>query len=655
MQRAYSLLNVKEITERDDVYVVRGIASTPTTDRMGDVVEPMGAKFELPMPLLWQHDAHKPVGLVTFAKPQKDGIPFEAEIPRVTEPGTLKDRIDEAIQSLRYRLVAAVSIGFKEVEDQVERLKNGGYRFLEWTWLELSLVTIPANAEATITSVKSLCQAQRAASGRVVHLSPGDSGTNSNPKGPSVKTVQEQITALENKRAASVAQRDQIQMKAVEEGRSKDAAEKEQFDNLTAEVDTIDVELKDLRVMERQAVNKAAPIVAAAGASPAAAAAARSGVEVGTIVSVKPNVAKGIGFTRYMKAMVEARGDPHLALMHAQAKSHWVEQTPEVIEYLRMKTAVAAGTTTTSGWASQLVYNQNLVGEFVELLRPQTILGKMSGLTRVPFNIRVSGQDSGSTANWVGQGAGIPVSKLNTTEVTLGESKVAGLVVLTKELIRSSDPSAELLVRNDLMKTIATFCDVQFVDPNVAAVANVSPASITNGLTAITPTGTTAAYLRADVQTLFKSFINNNDDPTSCVWIMDPVMALAISLMQNALGQTEFAGITMNGGTFFGLPVVVSNSANIPGSPDSGHMIILAKASDILFADNDGLEIEASDQASIEMSDGPTNNAATPTANAYTVSMFQTNSVAIKAVRPINWKKRRATAVAYIKEAAYVA
>lgn len=41
---------------------ITGTASTPTTDRMGDVVEPMGAKFKTPMPLLWQHESDKPVG-----------------------------------------------------------------------------------------------------------------------------------------------------------------------------------------------------------------------------------------------------------------------------------------------------------------------------------------------------------------------------------------------------------------------------------------------------------------------------------------------------------------------------------------------------------------------------------------------------------------
>lgn len=166
MDRAYSVLETKSVSEEDGFVVIRGIASTPTTDRMGDIVEPMGAKFKTPMPLLWQHQHDQPVGQVTFAQPSAKGIPFEAKLPIVTESGRLKDRVDEAIHSLKYKLIAAVSIGFSAIEGKVERLTSGGLRFKEWDWLELSLVTIPANSQAVITAVKSIDLEHLASAGR---------------------------------------------------------------------------------------------------------------------------------------------------------------------------------------------------------------------------------------------------------------------------------------------------------------------------------------------------------------------------------------------------------------------------------------------------------------------------------------------------------
>lgn len=159
--KAYSLLTEKAVSEDEDFVYIKGIASSPTVDRMGDIVEPLGAKFKTPMPLLMYHDHHMPVGNMTFAKPSAKGIPFEAKIPRVKESGTVKDRVEEAIHSLKYGLISAVSIGFSAVEGQVERLKGGGLRFMEWEWYELSLVVVPAQADAVIQMVRSLDKSGR--------------------------------------------------------------------------------------------------------------------------------------------------------------------------------------------------------------------------------------------------------------------------------------------------------------------------------------------------------------------------------------------------------------------------------------------------------------------------------------------------------------
>src|SRR5690606_14114505 len=93
MNRPYSLLEVKDISQGREHYVVTGMATTPAPDRMGDVVDPMGAKFADEISLLWQHQSDKPVGLVSFGKPSKKGIPFTARLPVIAEAGALKDRV----------------------------------------------------------------------------------------------------------------------------------------------------------------------------------------------------------------------------------------------------------------------------------------------------------------------------------------------------------------------------------------------------------------------------------------------------------------------------------------------------------------------------------------------------------------------------------
>jgi HK97 family phage prohead protease len=161
MNRAYSLLTIKRVSE--DERIIEGIATTPEPDRMGDVVEPAGAEFDLPLPLLMHHDSRQPVGHVLDAKVTTDGINVTARIMQMDEPGTLKDRLDEAWQSVKSGLIQGLSIGFRAIERSYMDDTNG-IRFTAWEWLELSLVTVPANAEASIMTVRSLCDT--AASGR---------------------------------------------------------------------------------------------------------------------------------------------------------------------------------------------------------------------------------------------------------------------------------------------------------------------------------------------------------------------------------------------------------------------------------------------------------------------------------------------------------
>jgi len=163
MRRAYSTIEVKAISDSRRTF--SGIATTPTPDRVGDVVEAEGAQYALPIPLLWQHDSGKPIGQVTEVRTTKAGIVVRGEVFRATESRTLAERLDEAWESLKIGLVRGLSIGFIPLE--AKQLKDkSGIHFLKWAWHELSAVTIPANSEATIQTIKSLDRAFLAASGK---------------------------------------------------------------------------------------------------------------------------------------------------------------------------------------------------------------------------------------------------------------------------------------------------------------------------------------------------------------------------------------------------------------------------------------------------------------------------------------------------------
>lgn len=649
LKRAYSILGVEKTVEADGMVHIEGIASTPATDRMGDVVEPMGAKFKTPMPLLWQHQHDAPVGQVTFAKPTTKGIPFRASLPIVKEAGRLKERVDEAIHSLRYGLVSAVSIGFRVLEGAYERMENGGYRFKEWEWMELSLVTIPANSEATISAIKSLDAEQRAASGQLDDdTPPGVPGiTKSAPrgkplilnKGTTMKTVQEQIAALEAARQAKAARMSEIMQKAIEEGRSTDAAEQEEFDGLDAETKAAEGDLKRLRALEALNVQRAVP-------PQGGTAHAGSGSRGPTIILRSGEAEekfKGQMFTRRVIAKALAYMSQGELTPGQVAEMRWGKSNPMLVNVIK---AAVAGHGSGSGEAgAELVSADNrYTGDFIDFLYAQTVFNRLP-LREIPANVTVKGQDGAATAYWTGESKPIPVSKGDFSSVSLTPLKVAALAVLSNELMRDSSPSAEMLIRDALVQAASQRIDLTFLSATAAS-AGVSPAGLLNGVSAESTQGADGDGVRADIKALYALFISARN-ASGLNFVMSKSLAKSLQLMRNALGQREFPDITQEGGSLEGDPVITGDNVN------AAHLILL-KPSDIYKIGDGGIQVSMSRDATIEQDTAPSGASDTPVAqSAYPVSMFQSESTAVKVVWSMNFAKRRTGAVQYVEDAAY--
>jgi HK97 family phage major capsid protein/HK97 family phage prohead protease len=637
LKRAISELVVKSLD--DDQRIIRGMASTPQVDRMGDIIVPQGARFKNPMPLLLNHQTDQPVGTVKFGKATDDGIPFEATLPNVTEPGILKDRVDEAWHSIKYGLIRAVSVGFRVLDGAVEAIGKGGLKFLKTDMLELSLVAVPANPGATITEIKAYDRQLLAAPGiAVVRLSaPGATGKKENLPSRLEKTMNyaERIKQFETERATKSTRMEAIMALADEEGSTLNAEQDEEFRTLEAEVKSIDDHLKRLGTM-RDLAATAKPI----DKTPETQAAAET--RRYATVKAADSLPKGTLFTRSVIAQAVARGSRADAV--DVAKQRWPDQADQIS--MIIKAAVAPGTTTDATWAGPLAHAQVLQNEFVELLRPETIMGKLN-LRRVPFNVLIPGHTQGSTVGWVGQTAPKPVSALGFADLTLGVNKIAGIVVISDELARLSTPSAEALIQTDMIAQIAQFLDVSFIDPASTAISGVRPAAVTVGATVVAASGTDADALRADVRAVYQAWISTNQNNTGAAWVTTPGLAMSIGMIQNPLGQPEFPGLGANGGTLLGLPVIVSES--VP-SDTAGALLVLIKQSEILLADDGGVTIDVSREASLQMNSAPDNPA---TAATVMTSLWQNNLVGIRAERYVTWAKRRPQAVAYISGANY--
>jgi HK97 family phage major capsid protein len=432
-----------------------------------------------------------------------------------------------------------------------------------------------------------------------------------------IKAVQAKLIAAEDARNALV-------MKSVEQSIALTDEEVTAFNAFEVELAEGTKELARLLTVEKSMAARAVAVatVTAAGIDP--------------VITVTSNAPKGSSFTRTAMVLAKSKGD--LMMAKSLAEEHYKD---DAIVNGIVKAAVSAGSTQVAAWAGNLVYPAEYGGDFVELLYPQTVIGRIAA-RKVPFNVRISGMTGGSSVGWVGEAAPAPVTSAAFNAVFLAWSKVYALTVLSQEIIRFSNPAVESLVQADLLKATAQGIDTTFLGA-AAAVANISPAGMLNGVTGITATGTDYESLRKDIQALLAPVIAANYNLQSAVFVMSPARALAIGSMLTPLGVLAFPNLTMDGGYLLGVKVITSNNS-------SGTQITLLIQDEVFLSEDAGPQIDISTEASIIMDGAPGTGGAL---TAQPTSMFQNNLVAIRIGQFINWSKRRTLAAAFITAAAY--
>jgi HK97 family phage major capsid protein len=333
-----------------------------------------------------------------------------------------------------------------------------------------------------------------------------------------------------------------------------------------------------------------------------------------------------LGAVKLCRAIAAGKGD--LMSAHAWAQSRWPGSAAAEI----LKTAMNAGTLST---ASTLAPYRLLSTEFLQAVRPLSVVSRLDGARRVPFRSKVARSTQATSVGWVGEGAPKPVSEGAFDQATLETYKLSGVVGVSHELSRSSSPAAEGIIRADLTASAAQFVDQRFLDPSRAS-SSANPASITYGVTATTSTGSTALLIAADLKTVVDQLIAGGSDLANAVWIMSAKAAVKLSMKMSTTGSPAFPDITAKGGTLLGLPVLTSQNA--PGSVSGGHQIVLLDASQVLLAD-DGVTFDVSDQAALQMDSAPSSSAS----NMY--SLWQFDMIGIRMERIISWLPARATGV----------
>lgn len=415
--------------------------------------------------------------------------------------------------------------------------------------------------------------------------------------------------------------------KSAEAGSTPDEATEAEIQAIEKDIAAIEVNIE--RTKKQIAATEAAAKTATPVAGQTAEEATKSAKGDPDPEGKKPKIeivplAKGVGFAQYARAKIlsqlAAKEGNYKSALDVAKERGFGDEVQDLV------TKATLGTTTDAGFAASLVTENRLVGEFVDMLRAATVFDQLTGFRNVPFNSKIPSQLTGGTASWVGEGAPKPLTNPTYGEVEIKEHKLAAITVYTQELMRRSDPAVDILVRDDLIEASKTLIDNTFLDAGAATA--VRPAGVLNGVTATPNTGTTAANYEADLLALVNSFVTANLSLDGSYFVMSETRAAQISLLRDALGNTYFQGMALRGTrTLMGIPVITSQTV--------GDKIILVKTSEILLAQDGGVDVSYSDQATLV--DGGT-----------THHLWQENKFAVRVEKFITWAKRRPIAAAFL-------
>lgn len=144
-------LDIKAVSE-DGLF--SGYASVfSQRDMGGDIVMPGAFAKSLQaypasrVKLLWQHDQSEPIGVWASLTEDARGLKAEGRLILDTARGR------EAHALMKAGALDGLSIGFRTIRDEMDR-KSGSRLLHEVELREISVVTFPANASATVAAVK---------------------------------------------------------------------------------------------------------------------------------------------------------------------------------------------------------------------------------------------------------------------------------------------------------------------------------------------------------------------------------------------------------------------------------------------------------------------------------------------------------------------
>lgn len=232
--------------------------------------------------------------------------------------------------------------------------------------------------------------------------------------------------------------------------------------------------------------------------------------------------------------------------------------------------------------------------EMIDLLYADTILEKLS-ISKIGVNgqLKIRRLASGSTATYMGEGKVAPKTNPTFDEIMLVPKKIGAKVVVTNDLLRSNDISADQWIIRDLRKQFAIKIDVtalygagtQYVPAGLDKLGITSIGSSTTAFTADTPL---AIVAELDAE---------NVSEAGRAWVMHPRMWLYIANLKATDGKFIFPEVR-NDKMLFGYPIIKSTSVSYTAGSPGYSDIFLGSWPEFIMGDQMSFELAYSREGS---------------------------------------------------------
>ena len=493
-------------------------------------------------PLLFNHNWDDPVGMLTGGRLKSGRLIVDARFFDTERAREVRAMVEGGLRN--------VSIGY-EIHAMEEDERAQRYEATDWTLLECSVVTIPADpsvgigraGDAAAKSVKIYQPAKPATTTGDIHMS---EATNA-PAGATAEIqVFENGTPEQRTSPVELESRRKAAIQNLCRANKLDTNFERQWIASGAALETVAEDM--IKIMQERGQN-----------------------DTPAFVGMTKKETAAYSITRALRAAMSkdwSKAGLELEAHKAVMSSHGVNARSGTSFFVPMEiqARMAHRDMTVAGVSGSqyLVGTQNLAGSFVDLLRNESVVLGLGAtrLTGLVGNITIPKMTAGGTAYWLAdESTQVTESQATIGQLSLSPKNVAAITEISHQLMQQSTPDVEQMVMRDLAAALGLATDVACLR---GSGVSGQPHGIvgTSGLGSFDTdsTNTFADVLDAQVDVMAANALK-----PGCAYIADPASAALL------MGRSRFANTDTpiwNGslleGTMAGFPCRATNqmSAN---------------------------------------------------------------------------------------------